>query len=205
MVGNRDGKKFEFPKPTNYFNGRSMIKKNTRFYSNLSKKNLKPAVTVMEAIGDLPKINAGESSFEYTNDLKLTDYQKKMRGNGRKLTLHVATRHSKRMLEIIKYSGPNIKSIPKGMLKSGFSTSYSRLDPNEPSVTVTVNFGFPGSNKCIHPYQNRALTPREAARLQGFEDDYVFAGNKNDIVKQIGNAVPPILGKVIGNAILKQM
>jgi len=109
------------------------------------------------------------------------------------------------MLEIIKHAGPNINSIPKKLITSGFSTSYSRLEPNEPSVTITVNFCFPGSNKCIHPYQNRALTPREAARLQGFEDSYLFKGTRNQVVKQIGNAVPPILGNVIARSISKSM
>ncbi len=74
-----------------------------------------------------------------------------------------------------------------------------------PSVTLTVNFVHPASNKCIHPYQHRALTPREGARLQGFEDDYIFAGNRAQVVKQIGNAVPPLLGKVIANALLEQI
>lgn len=60
------------------------------------------------------------------------------------------------------------------------------------------------SNKCIHPYQNRALTPREGARLQGFKDSYQFLGTRSQIVKQIGNAVPPILGKVIAQVLLEQ-
>ena len=83
--------------------------------------------------------------------------------------------------------------------------SYSRLEPNLPSVTLTVNFVHPASNKCIHPYQNRALTPREGARLQGFEDNYVFTGNRAQIVKQIGNAVPPMLGKIIAQTLLNHI
>jgi len=86
-------------------------------------------------------------------------------------------------------------------VKSGFSTSYSRLSYDEPSVTLTVNFVHPASNKCIHPEQNRALTPRECARIQSFDDDFKFIGSRTKIVKQIGNAVPPLLGKAIADSI----
>lgn len=105
------------------------------------------------------------------------------------------------MLEIISHAGKNISCIPKHLISSGFSSCYSRLDADEPSVTITVNFVHPASNRCIHPYQNRALTPREGARLQSFNDSYQFAGNRSQITKQIGNAVPPLLGKAIGDAL----
>jgi DNA (cytosine-5)-methyltransferase 1 len=66
-------------------------------------------------------------------------------------------------------------------------------------VTITVNFVHPASNRCIHPTLDRALTPREGARLQSFDDDFVFCGSRAQIVKQIGNAVPPLLGQAIGS------
>lgn len=68
---------------------------------------------------------------------------------------------------------------------------------------MTVNFVHPASNKCIHPYQNRALTPREGARIQSFDDDYIFCGTRTQVVRQIGNAVPPLLGKAIGEEVYK--
>ena len=201
MVGNIDGHNFEFPMPTHHFNGKSMAKSNIS-YTNVV-QGLKPAVTVMDAIGDLPNVDAGGSVSRYNSPL--TPYQKSMRRDETDLKMHSATAHTQRMLKIITHSGSNRHSIPKEMVSSGFSSSYSRLDPDEPSVTITVNFGFPGSNKCIHPYQNRALTPREAARLQGFHDMYEFVGTRSEICKQIGNAVPPILGRVIGEALFRQM
>ena len=115
--------------------------------------------------------------------------------------MHEATRHSDRMLEIIRHSGSSISCIPPHLITSGFSTCYSRLEANEPANTITVNFVHPASNKCIHPIQNRALTPREGARLQGFDDDFVFCGNRAQIVKQIGNAVPPLIGEAIAPSI----
>lgn len=200
IVGNRNKKKFIFPAPTHFYNGRSMIRMEHRETTN---KNLKNAVTVIDAIGDLPILKSGDEKVNYPSKNKNSDYSRKLKGNNKILTLHKSTMHSDRLLKIIKHSGSNINHIPKGMVK-GFSTSYSRLDPNQPAVTLTVNFTFPGSNKCIHPFQNRALTPREGARLQGFDDRYEFIGSKTQIVKQIGNAVPPLLGRIIAEEILKQ-
>ncbi|MFK8333370.1 DNA cytosine methyltransferase, partial [Pseudomonas sp. BJa5] len=102
-----------------------------------------------------------------------------------------------------KYSGKNINCIPKGMVTSGFSSCYSRLEADEPALTSRVNFVHPASNRCIHPVQNRALTPREGARLQSFDDAYLFCGNRSQITKQIGNAGPPLLGKAIAGSIAK--
>ena len=201
IVGNKNGRSFEFPKPTHYFEGRSMVRKNQIQNTH---KNLKKAITVMNAIGDLPPLEASEKNTQYLKKIKRSSYARTLQGCSKKLTLHEATAHSERLVNIIKHAGPNIHSIPKELISSGFSTSYSRLEPDEPSVTLTVNFTFPASNKCVHPFQNRALTPREGARLQGFNDSYVFVGNRGQIVKQIGNAVSPILGKVIAESILKQ-
>lgn len=151
-----------------------------------------------------PPLESGEEKFEYYTEPQ-NDYQRKMRKNSAKLDLHYATNHSKRMIEIIKHSGYSINNLPEGMVSSGFSTSYSRIEPDMPSVTLTGNFPFPGSNKCIHPFQHRAITPREAARIQSFPDDYKFIGTKSQIAKQIGNAVPPLLGDVIGKFVKKYL
>lgn len=161
---------------------------------------LQPAITVMEAIGDLPLIGSGEQATVYCKEPE-TDYQRERRKNTSSLTLHDATAHTLRMLEIIRHSGSNIEAVPKHLITSGFSSCYSRLDAHKPSVTITVNFVHPASNRCIHPVCDRALTPREGARLQSFDDDFIFAGNRTQIVKQIGNAVPPLLGKVFGEAL----
>jgi len=158
---------------------------------------LLPAVTVADAIDDLPAIAGGESAAVYDRPAR-TVFQTDRRKGLRQLALHESTRHTDRMLEIIRHSGPNISSIPGGLITSGFSSSYSRLAGDEPSVTITVNFVHPASNRCIHPTLDRALTPREGARLQSFDDDFRFAGNRAQLTKQIGNAVPPLLGKAIG-------
>ena len=89
------------------------------------------------------------------------------------------------------------------MIASVSQVAYPALDADKPSVTITVNFVHPASNRCIHPICDRALTPREGARLQSFDDDFLFAGNRSQVVKQIGNAVPPLLGQAIGQALAK--
>lgn len=192
-----------FPSPTHFHEGRGMGGKNTITPSRLFDKDLRPAITVQDAISDLPAVVAGESADSYKENGAATSYTTARRKGQRILTLHSATKHTPRMLEIIKSAGKNRWALPEGMTTSGFSSCYSRLDADEPSTTITVNFVHPASNRCIHPTQNRALTVREGARLQGFDDDFVFCGSRTEIVKQIGEAVPPLLGNAIALAILE--
>ena len=196
----------KFPVPNYQYKGATIgHKKKSRMLlpkepDLFTKSELNPAITVMGAIDDLPPVESGEKATVYVNKPR-TEYQRARRNGTNLLTLHEATNHSKKMLEIIHHAGKNINSIPRHLISSGFSSCYSRLDANEPAVTITVNFVHPASNRCIHPLQNRALTPREGARLQSFDDDFVFAGTRSQIVKQIGNAVPPLLGQRIGEAL----
>lgn len=201
MLGAPKGTRLTFPEPENYYSGATIgYKDKSKIIIPDTIKCLPKAITAMEAIGDLPPIESGESSSIYTK-LPETTYQKERRKNSQKLELHSATKHSPKMMEIIKHSGKNIHCIPKELITSGFSSCYSRLDRDEPAVTITVNFVHPASNRCIHPTLNRALTPREGARLQSFDDDFKFFGNRSQITKQIGNAVPPLLGKAIAKKV----
>lgn len=208
MIGAERGAKIRFPEPTHTATGLTIgYKDKTRVHVSRERdlfnevvSPLYPAINVMDAIGDLPELESGETIECYTRPA-LNNFQKERRKNSKILTMHSATSHTKKMLEIIKHSGKNINCIPKHLITSGFSSCYSRLDADEPAVTITVNFVHPASNRCIHPIQNRALTPREGARLQSFDDDYIFFGNRSQITKQIGNAVPPILGKAIAKTV----
>jgi len=207
MIGVQRGGKIIFPvqshvceSPTVGYRDRSKM----HIPAQLAPSAATTALSIMDAIGDLPPLEAGEVSTVYDRR-PLNNYQKERRNGAKLLSLHSATDHSRKMLEIIRHSGKNIDCIPKHLITSGFSTSYSRLDADEPAVTITVNFVHPSSNKCIHPAQHRALTPREGARLQSFDDNFEFAGNRTQIVKQIGNAVPPLLGKAIATAVDKML
>ncbi len=203
IVGNRLGVDFEWPAPSHRNDYKSMAggRREVIRTDALFSQHLPQSVTVMEAIGDLPAVQSGEAKDSYESS-PTNPFQVWARRSASRLTLHDATRHSEHMLEIIRHAGPNITSIPKELIRSGFSSSYSRLDADSPSTTLTVNFVHPASNRCIHPVQDRALTPREGARLQSFPDTFRFAGTRAQVVKQIGNAVPPLLARSVGQAIL---
>jgi DNA (cytosine-5)-methyltransferase 1 len=211
MFGVEQGIKIQFPKPTHFYEGSTVgYRDRSRIISARvgdlfdACPTLQPAVTVMDAIGDLPCVESGDEAVEYTMPPKNT-YQTERRRGATALSMHASTAHSKKMLEIIRHSGKNINCIPKHLITSGFSSSYSRLDADEPSVTLTVNFVHPASNRCIHPIQQRALTAREGARLQSYDDTFQFAGNRTQVVKQIGNAVPPLLGRAIAQSVAEML
>jgi len=209
MIGVEGGGEIPWPEPTHesdhptigFRERHRLLRPETLpLFSNGSE--LEPAVTVMDAIGDLPNIEAGQETTVYDRPPS-TKYQRARRRRCKVLTWHSSTRHTDRMLQIIRHSGRNINSIPEHLITSGFSSCYSRLDGDEPSVTITVNFVHPASNRCIHPIADRALTPREGARLQSFNDSFRFVGTRTQIVKQIGNAVPPLLGTAVARAVAR--
>lgn len=189
-----------FPAPQHWFKGKVIgTRRKDNCVVNLSSGL--PPVTVRDAISDLPSLTSGEAKSSYRARPQ-TDYQAERRGKGlAKLTLHEAASHNEKMLNVIRHSGTNIHALPKGMVSSGYSSCYSRLAFDEPATTITVKFTSPASSKCIHPVDDRAITPREAARIQSFDDDFVFAGSKTEIASQIGNAVPPLFGKAFASAL----
>lgn len=81
-----------------------------------------------------------------------------------------------------------------------FKDKFFKLHPDKPSKTITAHMYY-DTHMYIHPYQVRGLTPREAARIQGFDDSFVFFGYPNEWYRQIGNAVSPAVAKVIGSAL----
>ena len=84
-------------------------------------------------------------------------------------------------------------------IHSVHSGAYGRLEKMGVSPTITTRFDTPSGGKFIHPVENRTLTPREAARIQSFPDDFIFYGKKSSICKQIGNAVPPKIAYFLAN------
>lgn len=110
------------------------------------------------------------------------------------------------MIERYSYigQGQNWRAIPEHFnaklrdRNNCHSGIYKRLDPNKPSVVIS-NYR---KNMLIHPFQDRGLSVREAARLQSFPDNFVFEGSLMQIQQQIGNAVPPNNGRKIFKQIL---
>lgn len=139
-------------------------------------------ITVKEAIGDLPPLKSGERS-EVPN--------------------HFAMNHSSQMLKKMSYigDGGDRNQIPEDLRpKTGDIRKYIRYDSKKPSVTVTGDM-----RKIFHYEQNRALTPRELARLQSFPDSFIFEGNSISIQQQIGNAVPPLLGYAVAKQVKESL
>lgn len=108
---------------------------------------------------------------------------------------HIYTKHKKDFIR-------RIHDTPVGgSVFDGFSDAWYRSPPDEPSRTVKENHG----GVFVHYEEDRVMTPRELARLQSFPDDFLFESSKSMVLKQIGNAVPPLLGKAIGKAVLKML
>lgn len=169
----------------------------------LPKGNSENIITVRDAISDLSYLNSGqgEDVSEYINESK-SNYQKKLRG--KKLYNHKATNHSKLALEKLKMVPPegDKSSIPVELHgKQKFLTTWSRLKWDDVSPTIDTRFDTPSNGRNSHPVLHRAITPREAARIQGFDDDFRFFGPKTSICRQIGNAVPPLMAKAIADTI----
>ncbi len=119
------------------------------------------------------------------------------------------TKQSPKVVERLKYikPGENVwtANIPEhlqlNVKGAKLSQIYKRLDPDKPSYTITASGG--GGTHGYHWAEPRALTNRERARIQTFPDEFVFLGSKESIRRQIGMAVPPLLSKIIFEAILK--
>ena len=165
----------------------------------------------------------GEASTEdYTNGLDkfeknvvegiVTKYRKIAKDE---VLNHTTFKLSDLDLEMIKSVPPggSWKDIPnetvvksKRLLRitqtGGRTTLYGRIDYDKPSYTITTYFNRPGNGTYVHPIHERVLSVREAARFQCFPDSYLFFGNKNQLLKQVGNAVPTVLAYQIAKKII---
>ena len=163
--------------------------------------NEKEYITVEQAIFDLPFIESGKGEFKSIYDKSpFSNYQKLMRKDSKHLYNHISTDHDKKVLDIIKMlnEGEGRNNLPKNLqTKSIHSGAYMRMVKKKPAYTITTRFDTPPVGRVTHPVANRALTAREAARIQSFPDNFIFYGKKSHIGKQIGNAVPPLLANEI--------
>ena len=180
----------------------------THSYEEDDKKSF---VTVREAISDLPRIHAGEGSnaMEYAPPAKISAYAEALHSKSKLIHNHVARMHNDRDLKIFRMlkPGKSIKDIPSKYnpyRKDIFLDKYKKQPWRRPSSTVLAHLSKDGL-MFVHPdkSQNRSLTPREAARLQSFNDDFVFEGPRTKQYLQIGNAVPPIFAQAIAQRIKK--
>lgn len=174
------------------------------------KRNLHRYLHISEAISDLPCIKCGQKKTNYKTPPK-TDYEMLMRGNSQTLEDHECGFYGEKILAVIKAvkqgeGRPYINElVERGelpreyYLTSGYKNTYGRLWWEKPSTTITNSLGTPSALRCIHPFQQRALTTREGARLQSMPDSMRFFGNKHERNSQVGNAVPPLLAMALAN------
>ena len=186
MVGNKNGIEFKFPKPFDY------------------------EVTVEEAIADLPILANGQMLAEAPYMIPFeqsSDYAQQMRKKSDVATQNYVSRNNELVIERYRHipQGGNWRNIPDYLMKNYadkgrcHSGIYKRLVANKPSVVIS-NYR---KSMLIHPYQDRGLSVREAARLQSFPDNFIFEGPISHIQQQIGNAVPPLLAKAVFSQIIQ--
>lgn len=230
IVGHR--KDFEIGKPqTTHSLNQTYLNGNTpRLFEE---RNLKPSVTLWDAISDLPSLFAGEGEEiqTYTSEPE-TCYQSFLRNSNDQLYNHVAMQHSKRLVERFKHIkwGESSADVPfehsarkrngNGDLSGiSYDQNNRRLNPQKPSHTIAASFYA----NFVHPFQHRNLTAREGARIQSFPDNYRFMGKKTVVshrllqregrneekflcqYNQIGNAVPPLLAKTVANHLKEKL
>ena len=182
-------------------------KKNTSTSDQLTLSLSQKAVTVWDAIGDLPQIEMGEecdSSSQY--DLEPQNYfQALMREDNTKILNHTPKVLRAKQLSRIKAlkPGQGLKDLPPDLqVKGGYSGAYGILTEDMVCPTITRWVFHPGSGRWGHPRLKRLITLREAARIQSFPDNYEFTGTYTQIAGQIGNAVPPLLMKCLVEHVL---
>jgi DNA (cytosine-5)-methyltransferase 1 len=174
-------------------------------YAKVAKKGRKPWVTVSEAIGDLPPLLEGHS---YEGEEAISNHR----------CAALSQKNLERMQYIREHGGTRT-CLPDDMVLKchserkdgtrflGHKDVYGIMDPDKPSPTITGGCLFYTKGRFGHYSQNRALSIREAARIQTFPDDFVFSDNLAESALQIGNAVPVKLveasGKVFARVITR--
>ena len=158
-------------------------------------------VTIRDAIGNL---GSESDSGIVENPKPVSEYQKYLSCKNKILTNHDGTKHSELAISrMAKVGNGENFTVLNDNIKSIHSGSYGRLSWDSQAQTITTRFDTPSGGRFTHPEKNRTLTPREAARIQSFPDDFVFYGSRTIICKQIGNAVPPKLAYFLARVIDK--
>ncbi|WP_316809205.1 DNA cytosine methyltransferase [Pedobacter agri] len=157
-----------------------------------------------DAIGDLPDLVAdfGEDEANYDKEVS-SEYQLMMRNGNSVLRNHIGTLHTEHVINVISQvpEGGNHKNLPLGVGDSRrFNEAWTRYHSKKPSKTIDT-----GHRNHFHYKWNRVPSVRENARLQSFPDSFVFLGNKTEQYRQVGNAVPPLLGKVLAEHLIKHL
>lgn len=163
-------------------------------------------VTCEDAIGDLPSLQTTEGKIIYGEEvqdylsLPQNKYQEDMRKNSTKVYNHIGSIpiEKTRMMISLVPEGKNYRSLPeeyKNQYK--YHEALTRYNSKKPSLTINT-----GHRSHFHYKWNRIPTVRESARLQSFPDDFIFYGNKSEQYRQVGNAVPPLVGYALAKQLI---
>ncbi|MGE5034954.1 DNA cytosine methyltransferase [Yersinia enterocolitica] len=149
-----------------------------------------------KAIEEIPPICSGDKSDKKLSNLlpyrTVSDGLKNIPPMGECLANHIGRKHSERIIE--RYASLKFgERDPK--------TRINKLSPNRPSFTIIVGSDKGGGKGHVHPFEPREVTPRESARMQTFPDWWEFSGTSRHPIRQVGNAVPPLLSALIGREI----
>lgn len=173
-------------------------------FDSVKKHNNAP--TVGESLSELYQLEPNKKMDIHELQIEpKTSYQKYLRSRKNKITNHEVRYPAKEVQERISYvpQGSNWRSVPEDLWprvrNNRHSSAYRRLHEDKPSCTIDT--GNTHSNY-FHPVFNRLPTPREAARLQSFPDDFHFTGTRTPQYKQVGNAVPPLMAKALAETIM---
>ena len=182
------GSQIDFNLEKEIENTKKIIKKNI--------PNFFDPVTVWDAISNLGlPTEDGVVQYQKCN----SKYQEFLKAENNITYNHIKTNHNNKAIDRMSKIKINENyTVLDEKINTVHSGSYGRLDPNGIAPTITTRFDTPTGGKFIHPFENRTLTPREAARIQSFPDNFKFSGTKSCICKQIGNAVPPKLAYFFG-------
>lgn len=162
-----------------------------------------PALTCSDAISDLDFVPDDRSLGEDI-PYKLSaqcDYQQKMREGSKSILNHSITLHNDKTKKIIAMvpNGGNYKDLPEELQDTRkVHIAWTRMNSDKPCFTIDT-----GHNHHFHYKANRVPTVRESARIQSFPDTFEFIGIKTSQLRQVGNAVPPLLAEAVGKSIIK--
>ena len=174
FVGLLSGEEFVYPQPT-----------------------ITRRVTTEEALSDLPEHSLPDGSNYPSNPQ--SEYQTLIRTNSKGVYNHNITIHTEQTQHIIALvpDGGNYKDLPEELQQTRkVHIAWTRLNSKSPSITIDT-----GHNHHFHYKYNRVPTVRESARLQSFPDSFIFIGGKGSQLRQVGNAVPPIMANVLAKKI----
>jgi DNA (cytosine-5)-methyltransferase 1 len=212
IMGSRRGVP-EIPKPSHFATGRANFRGGRTMTIRLlplERGMLKPAVTIADAISDLPRLAMGEGDEVIRYDCRpRSEYARLMRNGDRKTYNHYAAVLAPQNVQRLKYIRPGgswrdipFELLPTGMKRarqSDHTKRYGRLRADGLAATIMTKCD-PHWGPVFLPDQDRSLTVREAARLQSFPDHYRFFGPRVSQYEQVGNAVPVLMAKAIAES-----